>query len=325
MLGALLEGPGRFKLSPMPTPVPKAGEVLVRLEQTGVCGSDVHLFLGHRTLPGPLVIGHEGLGQIVAVGEGVSRSIGERVVIEPNCPCGRCRFCTQKQGAICPHKRVLGVTEQGCFAEYLAWPEAFCWNVPAGLSDADAVTVEPMAVAYHALKKSGVINGETVLVIGLGAIGLLLTHLALAQGLTVWVLDPQPRRLQTALAMGAQPADVKAIPDDVAVVFECAGAKDTASLAITLAPRGAKVVLLGISGHPASFIPLQVVREGISILPSLIYDHPQDFQSVLDLIAGGIIRPGFIVSHRTKLEDIQNALEWAARGEVLKVVVTMGG
>lgn len=136
---------------------------------------------------------------------------------------------------------------------------------------------------------------------------------------------PSARRLQTALAMGAQPADVKAIPDDVAVVFECAGAKDTASLAITLAPRGAKVVLLGISGHPASFIPLQVVREGISILPSLIYDHPQDFQSVLDLIAGGIIRPGFIVSHRTKLEDIQNALEWAARGEVLKVVVTMGG
>lgn len=323
MRAAILKAPRYIKLDEIPHPSPQKGEVVVKLSHTGICGSDVHLFLGHRQLTTPGVLGHEGLGYIVELGKGVERKIGERVVIEPNIPCGSCTFCQAGRGNICPNKRVLGVTEHGCFSDFLAMPESFCWSIPDHLSTADAVTIEPMAVAYHALALSKAKAGDTILVIGLGAIGLLLTHLALRLGLEVWVMERSLPRLQLALDQGARLAEVNQLSKEITIVFECAGAPDSASLALQIAPRGSTVVLVGISEQPATFIPLRIVREGISILPSIIYDHPQDFKGAIDLINAGIISPGFIVSKYLPLGDIQNALTLASAGNEAKVVVEM--
>ena len=179
----------------------------MRLKQVGICGSDVHLFLGHRLLSQPTIIGHEGLGVIDSVGVGVvGRAVGERVIIEPNIPCRQCRFCLSGRGSICPNKRTIGLNEPGCFAEYVTLPADYCWAVPDAVSDADAVTVEPMAVAVHALFQSGAKPGDTIAVIGLGSIGLLLTHLALALGYRVFVTERNADKVTLATRLGAESA-----------------------------------------------------------------------------------------------------------------------
>lgn len=337
MKAAFLQSPERIHFRDVAIPEPGIGELRIKLKQTGICGSDVHLFMGHRQLDKPTVIGHEGLGYIDKIGTAVAgRELGERVVIEPNIPCRQCRYCLSGRGNICINKRVVGLNEAGCFAEYVVLPANFCWKVPHTISDADAVTIEPMAVALHALLASSAKPGDTIAVIGLGAIGLLLTHLALALGYTVFVTEISPAKVRLATDLGAialcpsgSPNEQQAtvaqnwLENDVCAVFECAGAAATASLATAAAPRGSEIVLVGLSGNSATFVPLKIAREGIHIVPSIIYDHPFDFKRTIQLIAARIIRPGFIISRQFALDDLQSALEIAALGEESKILITI--
>ena len=337
MKAAFLELPKHIHFQDIPIPEPGTGEVRIKLKQIGICGSDVHLFLGHRLLDNPTVIGHEGLGYIDKIGPGISgRGVGERVVIEPNIPCRQCRYCWAGKGNICINKRIVGLNEPSCFAEYVVLPADFCWTVPETISDADAVTVEPMAVALHALLASSAKPGDTIAVIGLGAIGLLLTHLALSLGYKVFVTELNATKIQLAKGLGAialsppgNVEDQKAaiaevwLKNDVCAVFECAGATATASLATAAAPRGSEIVLVGLSGNAATFTPLKIAREGIHIIPSIIYDHPFDFKRTLQLIESRVIRPGFIISKQANLDDLQSALEIAAQGEESKILITV--
>ena len=337
MKAAFLTAPGHMLLRDVPMPEPDVGEVRVRLTQTGVCGSDVHLFLGHRLLDKPTIIGHEGLGYIDKLGaEVLGRTLGERVVVEPNIPCRHCRYCLAGRGNICINKRVVGQTTPGCFAEYITLPADFCWPVPDAVSDDDAVTVEPAAVALHALLASNAKPGDAIAIIGLGAIGLLLSHIALAFGYRVFVTELAASKVKLATDLGAEslnpPGDAdtqqRAIADvwltnDVCAVFECAGAVATASLATAAAPRGSAIVLVGLSEKAATFTPLKLAREGITVVPSIIYDHPSDFKRTLRLIEAGVIRPGFILSQRVPLANVQWALETAAKGDDSKIVITI--
>lgn len=337
MKAAFLQSPTYIQFQDIPIPEPGVGEVRVKLKRIGICGSDVHLFLGHRLLDNPNIIGHEGLGHIDKIGPGVlGRDVGERVVIEPNIPCRQCRHCWAGKGNICTNKRILGLNEPGCFAEYVVLPADFCWAVPDTISDDDAVTVEPMAVALHALLASSAKPGDTIAIIGLGAIGLLLTHLALSLGYKVFVTEISPAKVRMAEELGAvalcPPGNLEAqsaalaeawLENEVCAVFECAGAAATASLATAAAPRGSEIVLVGLSGHAATFRPLKIAREGIHIVPSIIYDHPFDFKRTLQLMASRVIRPEFIISRKIALDDLQSALEVAAKGEDSKILITV--
>ncbi|MFX0557839.1 zinc-dependent alcohol dehydrogenase [Maribacter sp. CXY002] len=329
MRAAFLEQPNTIQLRDIDIPEPAAGEVRVKLRKVGVCGSDVHLFLGHRPLTNPLVIGHEGLGEIDAVGKGISSErVGERVVVEPNIPCSTCTFCFSGRGTICPHKRTIGLTEAGCFAEYVVLPADFAWSIPAEVSDADAVTIEPTAAGVHALSISSAKPKDAIAVIGLGAIGLLLAHVALSLGYKVYVTEINDGKLRLAESMGAVSVaseKLKAVwaDADVVSIFECAGAVTTVNMALENAPRGSEVILLGLSSGKATFQPLQVVREGIRILPSLIYDHPQDFKRTLELIVTNTIKPGRFISKYLPLSELQHALELASEGTEPKIVINI--
>jgi L-iditol 2-dehydrogenase len=241
------------------------------------------------------------------------------------------------RGNICINKRVVGVNEAGCFAEYFTIPEAFAWKVPDSISDADAVTIEPTAVAVHALLASKSKIGDTIAVIGLGAIGLLLTHLALSLGYKVFVTELNKAKTKMAENLGAIPiytegGDVDSqakilekvwLQNDVSSVFECAGSAFTASLVTAAAPRGSEIVLVGLSGQLATFRPLKIAREGITIVPSIVYDHPFDFKRTLQLIASKTIRPSFIISEYLPLAQLETALETAAQGESSKIVINI--
>jgi len=155
MRTAVLTEPRNVEFQEVLRPDPDFGQVRVRLKMVSICGSDVHLYQGdwEDRAPFPVRAGHEGIGFIDALGEGVSHlSLGQRVVIEPNIPCGNCRYCWRGQGNICRQKRILGVVEPGCFADYIVLPAQYVFSLPEYISDEDEVLVEPTAVGWHALQ-----------------------------------------------------------------------------------------------------------------------------------------------------------------------------
>lgn len=328
MKAAFLLSPKKIEIHQVDAPQPGLGEVSIRPRYTGVCGSDVSLFLGHRTPSAyPLLLGHEVVGRITAVGESVTQfSIGQRVIVEPNYICGICSFCRSGRGNICPNKKSVGVNIPGCFAESFVAPAEFVWCIPDAISDQDAVTIEPLAVSLHALRHAQVQLGDTVAVIGCGATGLLLIHAAVAQGVRVIAHDKFADRLEMARQFGAiipTSNDVAKIwqTENVTTVFECAGVTATVELALSAVPRGGQVILIGLANASASFVPLRLVREGIVVRGSLIYDHPHDFACAIDLVARGVLKPARIVTHTLAFSEVARALELASGGQAGKVLM----
>ena len=337
MLQTFLLAHHNIQMGNAPVPAPKKGEVLIRLTMVGICGSDIHMFKhGHR-VTGPLTIGHEGIGIIEKIGEGVSpKRIGERIVIEPNIQCFNCPECWKGRGNVCRNKRIIGVLETGCFAEYIALPGEFAHPLPDSVSDVDAVAIEPATVALAALNRSKAKPGDTIAVIGLGAIGMLLTHIGLSLGYKVLVTELVESKIKKAVEMGAvfvkggktikETAEIYETVfqnEEVHSVFECAGSEKSASLAIESAPRGVDIVLLGLSEEPASFNPRYFSRKGHNIIPSLIYNYPFDFRRCIRLVETGIIHPGMIVSKYFPLADLEKALIVAEKGEESKIVINI--
>ena len=288
---AFLFAPEKIEIKDTPVPQVDRDQVLIEPVRVGICGSDVSLFSGHRKPSAyPLLLGHESIGRVRAVGDNVTQfSTGQRVIVEPNYPCGACAYCRSGRGNICPNKKSLGVTIPGCFAEQFVAPAEFVWPVPDTISDEDAVTIEPLAVSLHALWQSGAQIGDTVAVLGCGATGLLLIQAAVSQGMRVFAHDKLESKLDMAKQFGAQidqSADFSSLWRDegVTTVFECAGAASTVELALSAVPRGGQVVMLGLSTSPASFVPLKLVREEIRVSGSIIYDHPADFARAIALV-----------------------------------------
>jgi L-iditol 2-dehydrogenase len=330
MKAALLLGPENIGMGALADPCPGEDEVIIRPECAGICGTDISFYLGHRAVPYPFVLGHEVLGRVTALGKRVGKfKLGQRVIVEPNYPCGSCRLCLSGRGAVCAQKRSMGVNVPGCFSEYTAAPAEFTWALPDDISDQDAVTIEPLAVSMHGFKQSGAQNGDTVAVLGCGVVGLLLIHAAVAAGVRVIAHDRYANKLEMAGTLGAVPAaegkDASQLwqEENVTSVFECAGAPATVNLALDAAPRGSQVILLGLSSAAATFSPLRLVREGINIRTSMIYDHPADFASVIDQVARGVLHPARVVTHTYPFESLSQALSHAATGEAGKIHVKM--
>ncbi|UFH57034.1 zinc-binding dehydrogenase [Spirosoma sp. KNUC1025] len=334
MQAGVLTAPRSIELQQRLIPKPGPGEVRIRMKSVGICGSDVSLFQGNRPdLTLPLLIGHEGIGFIDEVGEGVSQhQPADRVVIEPNYPCGRCDFCWQGRGNICPNKRIIGVLETGCFADYAIVPAGFAWHIPEAISDDNAVVIEPTAVALHTLYSSPARPGDAIAVVGMGAIGLLVAHLAHKMGYTVLTYDRIQEKVDLSATFGAIPiaanADnrqVAAIWKDARVhtIFECAGAAPAFTLAVEAAPRGAYVVIAGLSDKPSALTEFGMTRQGINILTSIIYQHPVDFRRTIGLIETGFLQPGRIISAKERFDNLATAMEAASTGQHAKIVLDL--
>jgi 2-desacetyl-2-hydroxyethyl bacteriochlorophyllide A dehydrogenase len=327
MKAALLLAPRDLKFGEVAIPRIGADEVLFQPKYIGICGSDVTFYLGHRPVPYPFILGHEVVGHVVAVGEGLTKfSVGQRIIVEPNYPCGTCTLCRAGRGNICPNKKSLGVSVPGCFAEYAKAPANFVWALPDSVADEDAVTIEPQAVSVHALLVSGARMGDTVAIVGCGVIGLLLIHAAVKQGVRVLAHDRIAGKLEMAQRLGAVVTeDVDTAKawhnENVTTVFECAGVPASIELCLNTAPRGSQVVLLGITTAPASFRALKIVRDGINIIPSLIYDHPGDFKRTITLVASGTLRPSMVITDRAPFDSIGEAFQLACTGQSGKVLI----
>jgi threonine dehydrogenase-like Zn-dependent dehydrogenase len=265
------------------------GDVVVRVRAVGLCGTDLAVYGGKRAVPEtPWVMGHEGGGEIVAVGADVrDREVGQRVVIEPNVPDGTCRMCTAGRSSACKNRHIVGVNRTGILADRVAVPASFVWPVPADWSDRALACFEPLVVAYTAVARSGVRPGDDCLVVGAGSQGLLVCQSLLAVGAHPFVTEPHEGRLGLAEKLGARRADEH--DGDYPFVFETSGAPPAWEPAFAAVGNTGTLMVIGQTTAPSPIITNIVVQRQITIRGTLIYDHPQDYAAALQAVTSGAI------------------------------------
>jgi L-iditol 2-dehydrogenase len=316
-----LHAAGELELHEEPDPEPQPGEVLVRVGAVGLCGSDRHWFLeggiGDATLGEPLVLGHELAG---VVASGARR--GERVVLDPAVPCGRCALCLAGDGHLCAELRFAGHgSTDGGLRTLVAWPERLAHPLPDSVSDEAAPLLEPLGVALHAVDLGGAGPGTTAAVFGCGPLGLLLVQALQAAGVTVeLVTDPLPHRAAAALALGARRssggADVR-----VDVAYEAAGDDGALDDAIAAARPGGRVVLVGIPDGDRSAFHAAAARRKELTLVLCRRMRAEDLPRAIDAAASGGLELSSLVSARYPLDEGVQAFRDLVDRRGLKVVV----
>ena len=322
-----------------PKPVPGADEILVRVQAAAVCASDIHLWRDEFPCAPPVVLGHEFCGLVEEVGANVATvRRGDRIVAENNpCACGRCRACLSGFPNVCPSKRAIGFKSDGCFADYVKLPAGLVHKAPAGLSPAAAALSEPLAVAVHAVEdRCGIAPGDTVVVLGPGAIGLLCAQVARAEGAAHVIVAgtdrDEPQRLACALHLGFETCNVlhenleervKQLTDGLGadVVVEAAGAAPAIESAIRLIRRAGRLVVLGLTGKPQVTVDWdQMVSKGLRVDFSFS-SRPRNWTKALEYLAAGTVVTLPLVTVRVPLEDWRQAFDGMARQETIRTVI----
>lgn len=322
-----LVAPRDLRLTERETPEPGPNEVRLAVSHVGICGTDLEFYRGRRSAGYPFVLGHECAGRVDAVGRGAEAwTAGTPVTVRPNFGCGTCAYCRAGRENVCPDGRGLGVTIDGCLAEFVVVPARYLWRIPDGMDLETAALIEPTAVAERAVRRAGSIGGRRLLVLGAGSIGLLATRIATLGGAEVAVADPVAGRRSRALAFGASrtfDSDAAELQEETFdVVIETAGAPAAASAAVERVRPGGRIVLTGIPMDPAPLATRFVVWRELELVGSFIYET-DDFERACDRIARGEIAARDVVTDRFDLGRVGEAFERAAGGESLKVLIEM--
>ena len=207
MRAIVLDRPGSFRVAQLPDPAPGPGQIVVKVECCGVCGTDLHIMDGEfPPTPYPITPGHEFAGTVAALGRDVSIDlpVGARVAVDPSLYCGHCRRCRSGRDNLCENWAAIGDTVAGAFAEYVAVPAVNAHRLPDGIDGQFGAMVEPLACAVHGLRRLGPVFGDAVLLTGAGTMGLLLLQLLVHAGAgPVTVVDRVGERLEVARKLGA--------------------------------------------------------------------------------------------------------------------------
>ncbi|MGA2569365.1 MAG: alcohol dehydrogenase catalytic domain-containing protein [Terracidiphilus sp.] len=323
MRAAELTAPHSFRLTDMPIDDPAPGEVQIRIESVGVCGSDLHAYsegaVGSTPNVYPMLLGHEPAGVIVKTGPGVTGlAPGDRGALEPALYCYHCEFCLSGHHNVCANIRFLSnPNHPGFFRELINLPVSNFLPIPAGMSFDEATLAEPLAIALHSLRLVSIRPGETVAVIGAGPIGLLtIAALRSAQAARIWAVEPLAHRRQLALGVGAAAAlePAEAIQEilratgqrGVDCAIDCAAAADTTSQAIRLARNAGRVALTGI--HSTPFVPMDgsaMRRKELTIFNVRRSNH--ETQQALDLLQAQPAWFAPLLTHARPLDRIGDA------------------
>ncbi|MCP8893947.1 zinc-dependent alcohol dehydrogenase family protein [Shinella daejeonensis] len=340
MLAGRLEGNGSFFVREVETPVPGPGELLVRIEAAGICGTDRHLFRGEFPSRPPVTLGHEFSGIVEATGAGVTRfRAGMRVTGDPNIACGGCAQCRRGRVNLCENLVAIGIHRDGGFAEHVTVPENQAYELPLSLPPERGAFCEPLACCLHAVDKAEIRAGASVVVLGGGVIGMLTVQLArLAGAGSVILATRQAVRRSLAEEIGAtgsfDPAAQDIVPGIAGpdgllpggadIVFECAGVAETVRQAPKLARSGGTVVLLGVlpQGETVEIEPFDLLFREVKLLTSFL--NPFVHGRAAALIASGAIEVDRLVSRCIGLADLPDAIANPPRPGEIKVLVMPG-
>ncbi len=332
------DGPASFSVADVPTPHPSAGEVLIKVNQAGVCGTDLHVHHGGFGARFPLTPGHEVVGTVAALGDGVDRfHLAEQVTANPNIPCGRCRYCLAGRMILCENLNNLGVSLDGFFAEYAIVRELLVFSVE-GLPVETAVFTEPTACAMHGIETLQIRPGSTAVVLGSGPTGLLLAQLIASGGASsVTVASDKAFQLEVASSLGAtnivqmhrgEPERNRTTLLDASdgvgfdIVVEATGATEVGNICVPLVANGGTILIYGVADPRArlAISPYDMFRRELTIKGS--FAEMTSFAAAIGSLRAGRVRTDGIISHRFGLNEYGRALDTLARDpEAHKVVV----
>jgi D-arabinitol dehydrogenase (NADP+) len=336
------EAPGDFAVTDMPIPPVGPHDVRIKIQQSGLCGTDLHLHHGTYIGVYPLTPGHETIGEIDEVGAEVTRfRHGQWVTVNPNIYCGECAYCLAGQLGRCANTEGMGVHRPGFFAEYATVDHRQVFSVD-GLEPETAVFAEPTACAMHGLETLNLRPGGSALVIGAGPTGLLLAQLIGSGGATsVTVADIVPFKLRTAAALGVDSTvsitrdaaenidllrDASPGGDGFDVVVEATGVPAVGNICVPLVRDGGTVLIYGVTrpDERLSISPFELFRREITIKGS--YAEMTSFGAAVGALRTGRVRTDGIISHRFSLDDYGNALHaLASDPSAHKVVIDVAG
>lgn len=321
MQAAVFHGPRDIRLTDVAEPTPQTGEVLIKVQRAGICGSDLNRFhYGSHPWPPGFILGHEFCGEIAAVGPDVTAwHVGQQVVVEPTLYCGACFYCQQGYHNRCMDFIKRGITGSGTdggFAEYVCVPAYQPHARPPELSPDLGALVEPTAVSVHGWHLAGSERPDSVVVVGIGNIGLLAILVAKAKGAAQiiaigkyaprqdlartygasLVLEPDDSRLQERIfertnGLGAE------------LVLEAAGTPSSLRTAVDVARKGGKIVVLGVFHEEVALDYRMILLTEKQIIGSLIYQR-QDFADAIAILAAGGLDKRLHITAELPLRDI---------------------
>jgi L-iditol 2-dehydrogenase len=341
MLQAIMTEPGQIEFRQIERPAPGPHELSVKIKKIGVCGSDIHVYHGlHPYTSYPVVQGHEVVGEVAELGEGVTEfAPGDKVTFMPQVTCGTCYHCRHGRYHICDNLKVMGFQTDGAAQEYFVVPAAMTLKVPPQLSYEAGAMIEPVSVAVHALRRSGEDLAEKkVLVLGAGTIGNLVGQVAKGLGAAaVMNVDLSDFRLDKATACGIdftvnpEKEDLNEAllrdfgPDKADLTLECVGVEPTMTSAIACARKGTKIIVVGVFGEkPTVDLGLVQDRE-LSLIGTLMYQKA-DYETAIELADAGKLCLDQLVTDRFPFQAYLDAYQYidTAKDRAMKVMIDVG-
>jgi 2-desacetyl-2-hydroxyethyl bacteriochlorophyllide A dehydrogenase len=310
-------GPRHLEFVDMVKPSLRDDEVLLKIAKVGLCGTDFHIYRGDIDVPTPIVLGHEFCGEVVEKGKDVvSFGLGDRVTAEHVITPHNSLYPKN----ISPDSIVYGKHRQGALAEYMAIPEKLVHKIPSELSYDDAVIVEPLAVALHAVNRASIRQHDRVLVIGQGPIGLFIDAMLQAKGAQVTSFDLNKSRLQFALTHGLAQEVLPVTSDQsikellqfksspyVDVVFDCVAVDSTVSMGLEVVRPGGKLVVVGVPVKEILLGFKKVVFQEVDIIGSSRCDN--EFPDVIEMLSKKILPVNGFITHRYSFDESIKAFE----------------
>jgi 2-desacetyl-2-hydroxyethyl bacteriochlorophyllide A dehydrogenase len=313
MKAAVILQPNRIETQEVPAPEPHAGEVLVKVMASGICGTDIHIFRGEYLGSYPVIPGHEFAGVIEKVGAAVTRfKVGGRVAIEPNIACDNCINCLNNRHNFCLNWQAVGVTRPGGMAQYVTAPEKAVFDI-GHLPFEQGAFMEPLSCVLHGLERLDLDVAARVAILGAGPIGCLLLQVIRSQGAAqVTVVDKNVARTDFARELGA---DVTLTSlDDLSrdafdAVVDATGVTAVMSRTLEFVRHGGKILLFGVppSGQSMTVDAFSIFRKGLTILSS--FTSLRNSYQALGLLKSGRVAVEGLISHRLPLEGLERGIE----------------
>jgi 2-desacetyl-2-hydroxyethyl bacteriochlorophyllide A dehydrogenase len=325
MRAIVLDRPGSFRVAQLPDPTPGPGQIVVRVDACGICGTDLHIMDGEfPPTPYPITPGHEFAGTVAAVARDVAIDlpVGAKVAVDPSLYCGYCRRCRSGRDNLCENWAAIGDTVAGAFAEYVAVPAANAYRLPDGIDGQLGAMIEPLACAVHGLRRLGPVFGDTVVLTGAGTMGLLLLQLLVHAGAgAVTVVDRVPDRLEVARKLGA--ARTAAGLDELKeerfeIAVDATGVPVVIDGVAGLLDRGGRLLVFGVAPAESSMSlsPFRVYNDEITVTGSMAI--LRSFAPAVELIGGGTVDPRPLLSEPLPLDDFGEALHRVRSGQGIK-------
>jgi threonine dehydrogenase-like Zn-dependent dehydrogenase len=338
MVVPIFKGEGRLEYEERPIPsIEQPTDVLVKIEACGICGTDLNILAvppAHQATPN-IIIGHEGVGVVEAVGPDVTTlRPGDRVVIAPRLTCGQCRYCRRGLDNQCTHYSTIGTTIDGAFAPYLRAPERALFKISASVPRDDAAFFEPLSCVVGSVARAPIQAGDNVAIIGAGPMGLLFAQMYHTLGAgKIIVADVAPYRLSFAEEIGVDVAlnpaqvDLPRLVQDITelgadVVVDAVG--NQMGTAVKLARRGGQVVLFGLRPHDNPPVnQYTITRYDLTIHGTFVGLNP--FEQTIQLLESRRLQPSALITHRVPLSELAYGVELMRSGRGIKVLVETDG